>query len=259
MAAYESADVALLLSEPRLNPYLRESHGDIDAALALYAWNVQMAAASFETIAHLEVVLRNALDSALRDYFREASVGMPWFLLTPPLNPDMERSITAVRDRLRPLGQDTRHQIIAGLSFGFWSDAWPFYVHARAYVCQPNRWFRPVDRIAFYADQEVKPDIPRIVARRDNVPWTDAEAQRLERSDDRTDRKIATVIRDSRAHGWAEGSYQVFLLTSPGDGRHRTLPHPIPHQTAGRGSAFVQRQRYVSLHALETAATTADL
>ena len=361
MAAFDPSDVAVLLSEPRLNPYLREADDDMDTALSLYAWNVTMAAAAFETIAHLEVMLRNAIDSALREHFKEANREMPWFFQVPPLNPDMDRSITAVRQRLRPLMQDTRHQIVAGLSFGFWSgltgrryddlwriclykafphssgnrkqvaaavegvrkfrnkiahhdsllnvdvpfelrrvvetaglisptaaawltahdrsmtvyaqrpaasadtvvvparDAWPFYEQSRAYVCQPNRWFRPVDRIAFYADQEVKPDVPRITERRDNVPWTEAEANRLEQSDDRDDRKIAAVIRASQAAGWTEGSYQVFLLTAPGDPRHRTLPQPVPHQTAGRGSAYVRRQRYLSLHQLETATTTADL
>jgi hypothetical protein len=58
---------------------------------------------------------------------------------------------------------------------------------------------------------------------------------------------------------WLEGRYQVFLLTKPGDPKHRQLPAVLPHVGSGRGSAFVQRQRYVSLHAFETASTTADL
>lgn len=38
-----------------------------------------------------------------------------------------------------------------------------------------------------------------------------------------------------------------------------SLVWDMPHNGTGRGSAFVQRQRYVSLHSLETAVTTADL
>jgi hypothetical protein len=145
-------------------------------------------------------------------------------------------------------------------------DAWPFYQSAYAYVCQPGRWFQPVDRIAFYADREIKADIPRITERRDNVPWTVQEATRLAASGNRTDRKIGAVITASRAvtgpdgsPAWPDGSYQVFLLTRPGDPEHRVLPQALPHPGRGRGSAFVQRQRYLSLHALQTAATTANL
>jgi hypothetical protein len=40
---------------------------------------------------------------------------------------------------------------------------------------------------------------------------------------------------------------------------HRRLDHALTHATAGPGTAFVRRQRYVALHALQTAETTADL
>jgi hypothetical protein len=49
------------------------------------------------------------------------------------------------------------------------------------------------------------------------------------------------------------------LLSREGDPSHRQLPAALPHATAGRGSAFTQSQRYVSLHALETATSTSDL
>jgi len=138
-------------------------------------------------------------------------------------------------------------------------DAWPLYEGHRAYVCQAARAFRPVERMAFYADRQIMSDVPRIQHRRDDVAWTDEEAARLERSSDRFDRRIARLIPAARQAGWTGGRYQVFLLSAPGDPRHRSLRQPIPHLATGRGSAFVQRQRYVSLHALETADTTADL
>lgn len=138
-------------------------------------------------------------------------------------------------------------------------DAWPLYEQHFIYVCQSRRRFQPVERIAFYCDREIKPEIPEIVARRDEVPWTDREAQRLLASQDREDRKIGRAIQAARQAGWTDGVYQVFLLTRPGSPDHRQLQSPLPHQTSGRGSAFTQRQRYVALHALETAGTTADL
>lgn len=344
-----------------MRPYLGQSDGDPELALELYEWSGQMASAAFETVARLEVILRNALDAVLSGHFGEQACGIPWFLLKTPATSETEAAISAVRDRLRPLGHDTRHQIVAGMSFGFWSgmlgpryeelwraavrhafpnssgarkqvsapvsairkfrnrlahhdsmlsvdipfemrrvftvanyidadaaawlryvdrsvdvyakrphspvdtvvvpakDAWPFYEANSAYVCQPGRWFQPVDRIAFYADREIKPEIPRIIARRDNVPWTASEQGRLAASSDREDRKVGAVIGAARAAGWTDGSYQVFLLTRPGDPAHRSLEKTVAHVATGRGSAFVQRQRYVSLHRLETAKTTDDL
>jgi hypothetical protein len=137
-------------------------------------------------------------------------------------------------------------------------NAWPLYEQCRAYVCQAGRAFRAIERVAFYVDREIKPDIPAVIHRRDNVEWTSDVADHLRGSDDRFDRKVAAVI-DASKSIWTDGRYQVFLLTSPGDPKHRRLSTALPHAGAGRGSAFVQRQRYVSLHALETAVTTADL
>jgi hypothetical protein len=137
--------------------------------------------------------------------------------------------------------------------------AWPFYEKQYAYICQAARSFRPVDRISFYADHEIKADIPRILDRRDNVPWTDHQISVLENSPDRMDRKVAAVIKESRNAGWNDGIYQVFLLTRPGDPSHRSLVSPVRHHSSDAGSAFVRGQRYVSLHALEIARATSEL
>jgi hypothetical protein len=361
VTGYSADKVRVLLSTHRFRPYLDRSDGDPEKALELYRWSAQVAAAAFETVAHLEVMMRNAIDAALRDHHDEGACCIPWFLLRPPMNDETMASVDTVRGRLRPQGKETRHQIIAGLSFGFWSgmlgrryedlwrvalrhafpgssgarkqvavaveavrkfrnklahhdsmlnvdvpfevrrvmqvaefvshdaaawlrsvdrsgevyrsrphspidtvvvparDAWPFYQEHHAYVCQPGRWFQPVDRIAFYADREIKVAVPRILHRRDDVAWTDHEAATLAGSQDRWDRKISAVITASRQCGWQGGAYQVFILTRNGDPEHRNLAQPLNHQTGGRGSAFVQRQRYVSLFALETSKSTADL
>jgi hypothetical protein len=310
----------------------------------------------------MEVLLRNALDRCLYDHYQEHDCGIPWFLMPTEGGSQVSGAVAVVRERLRHQRKETRHQIIAGLSFGFWvgllgpkyedlwrdslhrafpgssglrkhvagalerarkfrnrlahhdsminvdlpfelrnlvevadllggpakgwltnsyddamavyaqrplvvadtvvipaKDAWPLYQDCQACVCQAGRAFRVFERIAFYADREIKPDVPAVAHRRDNVPWTDEEAARLKRSDDRYDRKIAKVIEVSRAVGWHDGRYQVFLLTRHPAPDHRRLPAAIPHKAVGKGSAFVQRQRYVSLHALETANTTSDL
>ncbi len=357
------ADVAAvwaMLSEPRMAPYLRSANGDQRNALALYEWSARTASAAFETVGHLEILLRNALDRCLRDYYREDRTGIPWFLLPTPGGDHVAESVAVARERLRPQRKETRHQIIAELTFGFWSgllgpkyedlwreairhafpnssgrrkqvavavervrkfrnrlahhdsmvnvdmpfeirniielasfidsnaaawlarcsramavyaekpvasadtvvvparNAWALYEQCRAYVCQAGRAFRAVERMAFYVDREIKCDVPAVLHRRDDVEWTVEEAERLGASSDRFDRKIAGVIQASREL-CTGGRYQIFLLSSPGDSRHRRLGQPLPHVGMGRGSAYVQKQRYVSLHSLETAETTADL
>lgn len=357
-----STAVARHLSEARLAPYLRHADGDLDNALALYKWSTRMSMSMFELISHLEVMLRNAMDAALSNEFRDYDCGIPWFLRNPPTTPTMSNAVDDVRGRLRKQNKDTRHQIVASMSFGFWTgmvgpkyedlwrttlhkafpgssgkrkdvmkeleslrkirnriahhdsmlnvdvpfevrrihrvaeflgddvsewlkvndqtkeiyserpvtqldtvvvpghEAWQLYQSTYAYVCQPGRAFRDVDRIAFYSNQVVQAEVPKIRHRRDNVRWTEEEADRLRGSHNRDDRKIAEVIRKSREDGWAvSGEYQVFLLSRAGSREHRTLPNPIPNQKKGPGSAFVNKQRYVSLHNLETAKTTADI
>lgn len=138
--------------------------------------------------------------------------------------------------------------------------AWSVYLEHHAYICQANRVFQRTDRMAFYAAKVIQPEIPRILYRRDNVIWTLHEARRLAASGDRNDRKIAALITASLTDGWREpGEYQVFLLSRTGDPQHRTLADPVPNWSAGLGSAFVRKQRYVSLHRLETAGSTEDV
>lgn len=112
-------EVLRVLPEPRLRPFLDAAQGDVAKALRLYAWNARMAAASWEQLAHLEVLLRNAVDVCIADQARERHVGIPWFLL-PPYYEAQPTVIDTVRRRLRDQGRETRDDIIAGLNLGFW-------------------------------------------------------------------------------------------------------------------------------------------
>ena len=117
----EPPDVWALLSEPRMRPYVEAASGDRDRALALYEWSTRTAASAFEVVGHLEVLLRNALDRELARHAREADNGIPWFLLPTPGGDHVVDQVEAVRARLRPLRQENRHQIVANLTFGFWT------------------------------------------------------------------------------------------------------------------------------------------
>ena len=114
-------DIRLAISAPRFAPYLREAGDDVEAALELYRWSAEMSSAAYELIAHIEVFMRNAIDRALAQRYRDGECGIPWFLREPPLDAEAMRRVTEVRDRLRSQHRESRHQIAAGLSFGFWA------------------------------------------------------------------------------------------------------------------------------------------
>jgi hypothetical protein len=57
--------LAARLTRYRLRSYLAASGGDFERAIALYDWNVAISGALHEDLGRLEVVFRNALDSAL--------------------------------------------------------------------------------------------------------------------------------------------------------------------------------------------------
>ncbi len=142
------------------------------------------------------------------------------------------------------------------------TDAWELYEANAVYVCPAGRNFRPTSYLAFYADKEIKPQVAKILYHRDNVEWSQSESARLSAltgDAHKNDRKIGSAIAASRSLGWTEGRYQIFLLSSVGHPKHIQLKGAIPHLQKGRGSAFVQRHRYVSHHTLQSATDTSDV
>jgi hypothetical protein len=142
------------------------------------------------------------------------------------IDPDAASWLAAV-ERVNSVQADRpvarRDTVVVGAT-----DAWPLYQQVHAYVCQPGRSFQPVDYMAFYAGQEIHPEIPGIEARIDNVEWTAAEVNRLRATGDTRDLRVADVIDASAQAGWTAGRYQVFLLTEPGMPNHLTLKQPVP-------------------------------
>jgi hypothetical protein len=56
-------------SEARIAPYLAACGGDGEAAVRLYAWNIQISAAFQPPLGCLEIASRNALHRRLSDLF----------------------------------------------------------------------------------------------------------------------------------------------------------------------------------------------
>lgn len=137
------------------------------------------------------------------------------------------------------------------------------YLRHQAYVCQPHRSFRPVQRIGFYRNGQIEPFFPSVRDRRMDVEFTTENASRL-RAQGGTQAEVGDLIdrmlqdpADPRVNGH---SYQVFLLTSEHDPQTLRLAGPILHRVLGHGTAWVQSTRYTTEEKLRgNPATTAEL
>lgn len=203
-------------------------------------------------IAHHQAIF----DLPLEERFEQAMDLLRW------IDADLERWVAGlcrVTDLLnkRPAAAESIAVIVPARK------AWPLYVQHNAYVCQTGRYFRQISHIGFYADGAVQREIPKVLERIDPIVWTHEEIGRRIGSGKEDDRRIAEIIKGARALGWEEDEYQLFLLTGPdAEGRsrgHVTLRGELRRQSRGRGSAWVQRQRYAAVAALQSARTLGDL
>ncbi|MCL5279990.1 MAG: hypothetical protein M1376_08805 [Planctomycetes bacterium] len=133
-------------------------------------------------------------------------------------------------------------------------NAWPEYQEYHAYVCQPDRSFQQVSRMAFYAHGRIHPLVPLILESQDHVEFIPGKHT------DRLDELVRRLVRSNkRKEGTA---YKVFFLSPPDSPDTLKLDHPIPNDLkskSGKATAFTQNQRYVSSERLRTAKTTSDL
>ena len=132
-------------------------------------------------------------------------------------------------------------------------NAWPEYNEYFAYVCQADRSFRPVKWLAFYSDGQIYPLVPMIHELHDHVEFAGQHEGRLG--------ELVELLR--KTNKWKkERAYKVVLLSPPQSSDTLNLGHSIPNDCkskAGKPTAFVQNQRYVSSERLKTAKTTSDL
>jgi hypothetical protein len=170
---------------------------------------------------------------------------------------ELMSALTATYERPRPSTPDDDVLVVAGGKI-----AVADYLRHAAYICQPERSFRDVERIGFYRNGQIEPFFPRIRYRRRNIEWTRANAQALRQTGAALDVEIADVIdrtlddpADPRREGW---KYQAFLLTPRDDAQTLTLAQPVKHRTLGRGTAWTQGTRYASEEALRRNPETTD-
>ncbi len=144
------------------------------------------------------------------------------------------------------------------------ASAYGHYLQLSAYMCQPGRPFKPVERLAFYCRGKIEREVPRIRHIADHVAFTDETVATLRASGGTLDAELADLVERAvlaavRPAGALE---KVFLLTPPGDPETMTLDQPIVNDTIdqnGRPTAWVMMQRYTSLAALQRARVTSGL
>jgi hypothetical protein len=133
-------------------------------------------------------------------------------------------------------------------------DAWPEYNKVHAYVCQPNRPFQRVSRMAFYSKGQIYPLVPRILECHDEVPMIVGE------NSGTLGELVEQLIRDQRQK---EGErYKVLMLSAPDSSETIRLPAPIPNNLkskSGKPTAFTMGHRYVTSEGLLAAKATSDL
>jgi hypothetical protein len=105
------------LSPARFSRYLATANNDVDAALRLYQWNLDVSSAFYAPLHWLEVGLRNALHGRLRDHFERED----WWSVAP-LSGNGQRKVGAARTKIsrRRRAEPSADDVVAELSFGFW-------------------------------------------------------------------------------------------------------------------------------------------
>jgi hypothetical protein len=136
--------------------------------------------------------------------------------------------------------------------------AWPLYNEVHAYVCQEGRPFQKALYLAFYAENQIYPLVPKIEDVRDEVVFEPGANKG----------KYEQVVRKTLAV-YERGDWpykvsrqKVILLSAPDAPETVKLEGPIVNDTTsatGRSIAFTQNQRYVTLDAIRKAKMTSEL
>ena len=150
--------IELSLSAERLAPYRHACHGDLDQAIALYEWNVDISTAFWRTLGQVEVVLRNTLHERLAAWSTSTYRESRWYL--DPANVltlQARDDIAKARQRATRAGRDeTPGRVVAELNFGFWR-----FLLARRY----ERTLRmPAIRAAFPRHHGIRRDVDNVLA-----------------------------------------------------------------------------------------------
>ncbi|MCF8587120.1 hypothetical protein [Gordonia liuliyuniae] len=117
---WDEGAVGRAITPIRLRSYRVAARGDLHGALRLYDWNAVASAAVLVTVAMVEVIVRNAMDSQLTAWAARRGEGS-WFDTIPVDGralADLERACRAAESSTG--GNDFHGKAVAELGFGFW-------------------------------------------------------------------------------------------------------------------------------------------
>jgi hypothetical protein len=138
------------------------------------------------------------------------------------------------------------------------------YLKYSAYICQPNRSFQRCNYMAFYTLNKIDRHIPKILGQieaisRDEIE-TRSDLSEIERSRLKT---LLPKLESWRSEEWSKMKFKVVFLSSTDSPDTLVLSRDIVNNLtsgSGRGIAFTQSQRYVSLSRLQKGPkTTSEL
>lgn len=129
------------------------------------------------------------------------------------------------------------------------------YCKYSAYICQPNRRFQDSVRMAFYTKNKIDRHIPKILGQIEAISRDEIDTRTdLSDSDRATLKTLLSKLDSMRSEEWRKNQLKIVFLSSPDSPDTLVLPNDIANvstSASGKGTAFTQGQRYVSLSRLE--------
>lgn len=141
--------IAAVLSPSRFAPYVDAVNGDVDAAIALYQWNLDAAAAFLVPLHWAETAMRNAVNDRLRAMF-----GRREWWLDAPLDANGRGKIVEAHAALRRRAADGTNpdSVVAELTWGFWVSLLASRYHRTLWVPGLTRTFPGSKRADVHED-----------------------------------------------------------------------------------------------------------
>lgn len=135
------------LMPARLAPYVQACGGDVAKARRLYVWNIEISGAFWGPISGVEIAFRNTIHRALASH-----IGRPdWWHDSAVHQPDVAKAheeegrLQRQRRRISHAPPLTADDVVASLSFGFWSSI----VAGPSNAFEQNRFWHICLRLAF--------------------------------------------------------------------------------------------------------------
>jgi len=129
------------------------------------------------------------------------------------------------------------------------------YRNYSAYICQPNRTFQQSVRMAFYTKNKIDRHIPKILGQVEAISGNEIETRTdLSDTDRARLRTLLNKMKPSRSEEWSKRQFKIVFLSPRDSSDTLILPDDITNSStsaSGKGTAFTQGQRYVSLSRLE--------